>query len=328
MPEAEARDDAGGDRDDVLQGAAELDAHEVLGRVEAKRGRREPVLDLAARSARAPPAITAAVGSPRATPSANVGPESAATAAPGAALANQLRHALARLRLDPLGRREEPVATAGRGRRSPRSARIEAHGTASTSVSACANASARSRGRVAPPAAARCPADAADGGGRARSPDRRRVASPEHGLEAGPRQVERERGSPRSGPEDRDLHLLPSFRSSPRARRFRFSRCLSDDEDRRSGRRDDDGPRGVEEDPGDGRQQAHRDDRTERNVAGRRHDQRRTPRCRRASARAPGRGRRRPRSRRPCLRGIRRRSERRGPGRPRAPPRRRRADRP
>ena len=78
--EAEAFEDAGGDGDDVLQRAGQLDAGDVVRVVEAERRRRHRVLHLFARAPdratrRPPPSDRRAPSS-----SANVGPDSTANA--------------------------------------------------------------------------------------------------------------------------------------------------------------------------------------------------------------------------------------------------------
>ena len=115
VPEAEAFDDAGGNRDDVLQRAADLDAGHVVAGVEAQRRA------LQAAPARAPPPPGSAEARPR-PPSAararlrraKLGPESTTTGwPPPVSSAHHLRHAVAASRvLEPLRRADDDRAAA------------------------------------------------------------------------------------------------------------------------------------------------------------------------------------------------------------------------
>ena len=90
-PEPDAFDDSGRDRHDVLERAAELDADDVVVRVDAKRrvAERAPAPARAARIV--VDAATTAVGCRAATSAAKLGPESATTGVPGSSLARRRR---------------------------------------------------------------------------------------------------------------------------------------------------------------------------------------------------------------------------------------------
>ena len=327
MAVAEPGHDSGRDGDDVLERAGELDADHVVRAVEPERRAREAGLELAGVFAFSE-ATTAAVGSARATPSANVGPDSAASAAAG-----YRSRMISDIRWSVSGSIPLEVDTIRRpGRRRPETAsssgRIDAHGTETKTTSPKAKASARSDdgrtdgGSMKPAEPARVTPVRLDA--------RRdlRVAAPEQRLVPAPRELDRERRSPGSGAEDRDFHFCPSRRSSPRARRSRFSRCFTTMRTAAAAAATTVQRGSWKSRPHDRRQQDHRDDRAERDVARHGHDRDEDADAdqRRQAARA--RGTRRPPWRRPFLRGIRRRSERRARGSRRTPRPPRRAGRP
>ena len=230
MPESQARDDAGGDRDDVLEGPAELDAHEVVGRVEAERGGREPLW----RPERPVAVVTRRRRRPTGRPARRLrrtwGPRAPRPSRSRELRQDELRHALAasRDRAPWTCRRAKRPWRDGLGSESSSSARRDAQGTQSKSVSTCASASRELRRHAHRAREPRCPADAC---GCRRSAA---IAS------ATPRRVPRARrrvrlGRTRSRAQcptirprgSRASRFRPSFRSSPRASRLRFSRCLT-----------------------------------------------------------------------------------------------------
>ena len=148
---AEAVDDAGGDRDHVLERAGELDADHVLARVDAERARGERPLHglgdgvLGARRPRPP---SAARAPPRAR---TTGPESTASRAARRLGRRHLAHPLQRVDLEALRRGDEDgVRRRQRGAPRGRSPRQNSDGTTTSTTSASASASS-SRRRGAQP---------------------------------------------------------------------------------------------------------------------------------------------------------------------------------
>ena len=95
VAEAEPLDHAGGDRDHVLQRAADLDAGDVVAHIQAQARPAELLLD-PGRGGGIAEAASTAVGRPRATSEAKLGPESTTTGKrPPVSSCDHLRHASA-----------------------------------------------------------------------------------------------------------------------------------------------------------------------------------------------------------------------------------------
>ena len=107
VPESEPFDHSGGNRDHVLQCAADLDARDIVARVEAHAAAAKLFLHRAAARASVDAASTAA-GRPRAISDAKLGPDSTTTGKRACSLLlDHLRHSLKRLRLEAFGRADD-----------------------------------------------------------------------------------------------------------------------------------------------------------------------------------------------------------------------------
>ena len=125
VPEAERLDDAGGDRDDVLERAAHLDAHDVVARIQPETPAREirPARSAAAAASRRR-RDAARSADPAATSAAKLGPDSTTTGCRppvSSAITSDIRSRLSGL--EALGRAHDRGAAAADAARPPASLR-------------------------------------------------------------------------------------------------------------------------------------------------------------------------------------------------------------